>query len=276
MRTLIRKYVNWLLRPLGVEVRRVDSPRLFPPIYADTIKELLGALQELGVASLPADARRVPLMMELMGAKLSQSVYLLGSLQKAFAVAGDVCEFGVAAGATSALIANEMRETDKRLWLFDSFQGLPKPSEKDRLLDDVMGLGSIDKYEGAMSFPASAVRQRLREIEFPESRTEVVEGFVEQTLRQNRLPKQPLRQNRLPKRAAFSYVDMDFYEPIKLALEFLHTVTSQGGFIMVDDYGFLSEGAQTAVDEFLGAHEGAYEKVFPRPFAGHFIILRRG
>jgi hypothetical protein len=52
-------------------------------------------------------------------------------------------------------------------------------------------------------------------------------------------------------------------------------VDSAGGVIMVDDYGFLSEGAKTAVDEFLALHEGQYEKTLPRPFAGPFIMLRR-
>jgi len=111
-------------------VRRIESPRLFPQHYGFTIGELFGAFQSLGFSPLPADDLRIPLMMQLMGSKISQCIYLVQYLQRSFAVSGDVCEFGVAAGATSALIANEMRVTDKSLWLFDSFKGLPKPTEK--------------------------------------------------------------------------------------------------------------------------------------------------
>jgi O-methyltransferase len=39
--------------------------------------------------------------------------------------------------ATSALLANEIRSTERTLWLFDSFKGLGKPSEKDLLIDDI-------------------------------------------------------------------------------------------------------------------------------------------
>ncbi|MDQ1255618.1 MAG: O-methyltransferase [Candidatus Hydrogenedentes bacterium] len=265
MRSQLRNAVNSLLKPLGIELRRIDSPRLFPRVYADTLNELLGAFHELGLSPLPADDRRLGLMMQLMGAKVSQSIYLMEYLRKSFDVAGDVCEFGVAAGATSALIANEMRATDKKLWLFDSFQGLPKPTAKDRLLDDILELGSMDRYEGAMSFDRTHVEGRLREIDFPESRTVIVPGFIEDTL-----GKEPV-----PSRISFSYVDLDLYEPIRLALEFLHGVTTPGGFIMVDDYGFLSEGAKIAVDEFLHAHASRYEKISSLPFAGPFAILHK-
>jgi hypothetical protein len=36
---------------------------------------------------------------------------------------------GIAQCATSALIANEISSSKKNLWLFDSFKGLPKPTE---------------------------------------------------------------------------------------------------------------------------------------------------
>ncbi len=72
-------------------------------------------------------------------------------LNRALGLDGDVCEFGVAQGATSALIANEIRGTEKDLWLFDSFEGLPKPTDHDILIDDIFNLGSIDRYQGTMA-----------------------------------------------------------------------------------------------------------------------------
>ncbi len=265
MKDTVKRLVNACLRPVGLEVRRMDSPRLIPQLFGRAVNELLGALQELGFSALPPDDLRVPLLMQMMGSGISQSAYLIEYLRRSLAVNGDVCEFGVAAGATSALIANEIRSTDRRLWLFDSFEGLPKPTEKDRLLDDVLELGSMERYEGAMSFPESQVRKRLKDIDFPESRTTIVPGFIEKTLAKGPVPSV----------VAFSYVDMDLYAPIRLALDFLHEVTTPGGHVMVDDYGFLSEGAKTAVDEFYDRHRDGYEKIMPHHFAGAFVLLRK-
>jgi hypothetical protein len=265
MKELGKKLVNSCLAPFGLEMRRIESARLLPRIYGQTIDELLGAFQLLGFSALPADELRVPLLMRMMGSGIGESAYLIEYLRKSFALDGDVCEFGVAAGATSALIANEIRSTDKTLWLFDSFEGLPRPTEKDKLLDDVLQLGSMDRYEGAMSFPVEAVKKRLQEITFPANRTKIVPGFIEETL----------AKGAVPSAVAFAYVDLDFYDPIRLALRFLHGVTSPGSYVMIDDYGFLSEGAKTAVDEFCDEHGEAYEKIMPHPFAGHFVILRK-
>jgi len=81
------------------------------------------------------------------------------------------------------------------------------------------------------------------------------------------LLKRLLHVKNVPREVAFSYVDLDFYDPIRVALDFLHTVTSPGGFVMVDDYGFLSEGAKIAVDEFYDQHGKEYEKILPYSFA---------
>ena len=62
-----------------------------------------------------------------------------------------MCEFGVAEGETSAVIANEIAESKKSFHLFDSFEGLPKPTAKDKLKDDLFSLGSIEAYAGTMA-----------------------------------------------------------------------------------------------------------------------------
>lgn len=46
-------------------------------------------------------------------------------------------------------------------------------------------------------------------------------------------------------------MDFDFYNPIKVALDFLHRVTPIGAIIIVDDYDFFSTGAKKAANEFV-------------------------
>jgi O-methyltransferase len=130
-------------------------------------------------------------------------------------------------------------------------------------------LGSIEAYAGKMSWPEDVVRSRLEAISFPASRYVVHKGFIEQMIHKD---------DDLPKEVSFAYVDFDFYEPIMVALDFLHRVTQTGAMIIVDDYDFFSTGAKTAVDEFIGAKKSmgvAYECLVPNKCYGCFAVLRR-
>lgn len=149
---------------------------------------------------------------------------------------GDVCEFGVAQGETSALIASEISNSSKVLHLFDSFAGLPAPTDKDQLKDDIFSLGSMDAYQGEMSCPLDMVKGRLAMIGFPESKYQIYQSFIEELVK---------TKNGFPEMVSFAYVDFDFYEPIKIALEYLITSLSKGGVIMVDYYNFFSTGAKS-------------------------------
>lgn len=116
-----------------------------------------------------------------------------------------------------------------------------------------------------MMSPETEVRGRLDQIQFPQERLRVVKGWVRDSI------KRP----DMPKHIAFAYVDLDFYEPIRDALFFLDARTLPGARIVVDDYGFFSEGAQLATDEFVAATNGSWKLSRPLPLAGHFVILEK-
>jgi O-methyltransferase len=218
---------------------------------------------------IAANELRPKLLARLLGTPPSEAYFIIQSLARSRHVRGDVCEFGVAQGETSALIANEIQSRDAILHLFDSFEGLPKPTEKDQLKDDIFALGSMAAYAGTMSCPEDMVRARLKAISFPPQRFVIHRGFIEQVLRDDR---------DLPTRVSFAYVDFDFYAPIKLALEFLHRTTSPGSIIVVDDYDFFSTGVKTAVDEFVAEKKSDaahYECTVPDPRYGRFAVLTR-
>jgi O-methyltransferase len=233
--------------------------------YLQSIAELHGCFRERITPDMPFTEGREGLLAELLGTQVSEALWLLAYLHRSILLPGDLCEFGIAQGCTSALIANEIRQTNKKLWLFDSFQGLSKPTKKDILIDDIFNLGSMAAYEGAMKCPVAEVKQRLNAIKFPNNRVEIVPGFIEETIR--------LRG--LPETVCFAYVDFDFYEPILLALDFLARAISIGGTVLVDDYGFFSAGAQAAVDEFVEKQKGAFELILPPAWSGHFAILTK-
>ena len=233
--------------------------------YPPLVREMHDALRALHFPRLPDCKGRTELLARLLGTGISEAMYLLSELHASSGDAGDICEFGVAQGATSALLANEIRESNKQLWLYDSFAGLPKPSPKDQLKDDIFGLGSMEKYEGQMRCDAAEVETRLAQIGFPKERYRVRPGFVHDSL----------REGNGPERVCFAYVDFDFYEPIAHALDYLDRHLTPNGRIVVDDYDFFSTGVKVAVEEFLARPGRRYDFALPEAFAGKFCMLRK-
>lgn len=218
---------------------------------------------------IPPNALRIKLLTRLLGTPVAEAYYIIQGLARTKHLEGSVCEFGVAQGETSALIANEIHSGSKALHLFDSFEGLPAPTEEDQLKDDIFALGSMAAYAGTMSCSEEMVRVRLNAISFPPDRTVIHKGFIEPVLKANQL---------LPSKVSFAYVDFDFYEPIKVTLNFLDHVVEPGSVIVVDDYDFFSTGAKTATDEFLAdknRENVRYEIVVPEKRYGYFAILTR-
>jgi hypothetical protein len=262
MKEIIRK----TLAKIGYKIEKITNPNPLDGKYRALLKEIYGVYRDLKFNQLEElDLANVDLMYRLDGTQISESLYILNALKETRLIAGDVCEFGVAQGFTSALLGYNIKSTNKGLWLFDSFKGLPQPSSKDKLINDIFNLKSMDAYEGTMSHNQNLVLNNLQRVDFPSERIHVIPGFIEESITKFDFPKQ----------VSFAYVDFDFYNPIKVALEYLHNVLSHDGKIIVDDYGFFSEGAKTAVDEFLMTHPNEYRSELPIPSAGKFIVLHK-
>lgn len=216
---------------------------------------------------IPKNEKRISILKDSLGTPPSEAYFIVNSLAKTEMIDGDVCEFGVAQGITSQLIANELLELEtKKLHLFDSFEGLPKPTENDTLKDDIFNLGSIEAYAGKMSLPEELVLSRLEMLGFPKERYIIHKGFIEKLI---------ISKEQFPSNVSFAYIDFDFYEPIKIILEFLHNVTKKGAIIMVDDYDFFSTGVKVAVDKFILENESKYDLFIPDKTFGCFAILTK-
>lgn len=273
---MLKKAIHGLASTAGYDIVRVDGkPLVRPRNFEDLLRNfenLSKAYEQLlnesnPSASVGENEVRPKLLARLLGTPPSEAYFIVQALFRTRAIDGDVCEFGVAQGETSALIANEIAGSNKMLHLFDSFQGLPRPSEKDGLIDDIFSLGSIEAYTGTMSCSEDMVIDRLEAISFPRSRYSIHKGFVEELIRSDK---------NLPSQVSFAYVDFDFYEPIKTALGFLHSGTPEGAIIIVDDYDFFSTGVKAAVDEFVRERNSAtisYDIFVPNVRFGRLAIL---
>jgi len=269
IKNICKEVCIYAFRILGYEVHRSSEVRVTFDNFLDLVKAYEHRLNESENLIVQNDIRP-KLLARLLGTPPAEAYFIVQSLAKTKHVRGSVCEFGIAQGETSALLANEISSGDKILHLFDSFQGLPEPSEKDRLKDDISSLGDMKHYTGKMYSPERMVQTRLKAISFPSHRFVIHKGFIEQVFRHDA---------NLPKEVSFAYVDFDFYEPIKLALDFLHHTTLPGAIIIVDDYDFFSTGCKTAVDEFLkdkNLNNMIYECLIPsRTHYGSFAVLTK-
>ena len=265
--------VRAAIEHMPASIRRVyhhyyHNWRFLEQDYQRATAEVEGYFRNFVSNCAPPMKGRTELLSALLQIGITEGLYIIDTLHRSLGVEGDVAEFGVAQGATSALIANEIRNNGKVFWLYDSFMGLPEPSDKDVLIHDVASLGSIKKYKGMIAHPAEAVRNRLAEITFPEKQLRIVPGWVEDLS----------RTGDLPEKVCFAYVDLDLYVPIKTVLELLDRRLSPGASVVIDDYGYFSAGAQLAVDEFVADHRQAYDLQLPVQLCqdqDRFVIMRK-
>jgi len=265
MKKKLRFLLNKVLNTFGIQTIRIYELTYITEKHQEAVRELVDLLREILFINLKPDVKRNELLTQLYGTSVGEAMYILYYLNKTFEIEGDICEFGIANGSTSTLIANEIQKnTSKHLWLFDSFQGLSKPTAEDILIDDIFNLGSMQMYESTMSYSDSYVRAKIKKINFPQKRTHIIPGFIEDTIGK-----------KLPNRASFAYIDFDLYNPTKVTLEHLDKIMSKGGYIVVDDYNYFSKGVKIAVDEFIKKNKNDYKLILPRKFTGKFCIINK-
>ena len=214
---------------------------------------------------LAVDDKTTHRLARLAGATLLEGLYILKSLELTKTVLGDWCEYGVAHGRTSAFIAEQLMSgpSSRSFWLYDSFQGLPKPHEKDVLLHDIFNKGTMVDYEGAICMPERYVRGELESVSKKSDRFNVIKGWI---------TPEHLAQHS-PDAIAFAFLDMDFYQSTKDVLQFLIGRMPPGGRAVVDDYGVFSEGVLTAVQEIMAEYPGAF--TLEHPYQDKFVVLTR-
>jgi hypothetical protein len=167
-------------------------------------------------------------------------------------VTGDVVECGVWRGGSTMLAALTLAERDdgRTLWLYDTFEGMPDPTDRDV---DIAGTRVVEEWDdirvqgGQILARATLaeVRANMASTGVPEDRIRYVQGKVEDTIPRH-----------APAHIALLRLDTDWYESTRHELEQLWPRLEPGGVLIIDDYGHWA-GAREAVDEFFGSREDA-------------------
>lgn len=151
---------------------------------------------------------------------------------------GDFVELGCYRGDTSVLLGKllQTEQPDKRLWIYDSFAGLPPKTREDS-----SGAGA--------NFQAGELLVTKREV-IDKLRKNHLHNVIVKKAWFNELTASDL-----PSQIAFAFCDGDLYESIKVSLSLVLPRLSRRGIIIVHDYNNPElPGSARAVDEFLRDH----------------------
>ena len=148
-------------------------------------------------------------------------------------VVGDVVECGCYKGGSSAVLRAGMGP-QRKLWLFDGFQGLPATSEADGE-DARQWVGQClaspdDVVEILTATGATAPEYIIRE------------GWFHDTFKQE-----------LPATVALLHCDADWYDSVLLVLDTFYPRMPVGACIILDDFGYW-EGTRVAFYDFCEKH----------------------
>ena len=190
---------------------------------------------------------------------------ILETARQCLAVEGDFVEMGCYRGDTSILLAeilheaqksglgerlsrgsenssergnlmgdcSEKGELGKKLWLYDSFEGLPEK-------------GAEDESATGVEFQRGALLVSKREVKARFLRS----GLAVPKIVKGRFA--DLTEADLPGKISFAFLDGDLYESIRDCLRLVGPKMADGGVILVHDYQNPAlPGVTKAVDEFM-------------------------
>ena len=151
-------------------------------------------------------------------------------------ISGDYAEFGCNGGMTFVLAFQNSQKFShakfpRKLWAFDSFQGLPEQrDQRDSHPSWVKGLLKTSQDEFVRICTGA---------EIPRSAYQMIPGFYENTIGNGATTPAA----NLPDDIALAYIDCDLYSSTQSVLEFLSSRMKHGMILAFDDYYCYSSSA---------------------------------
>ena len=178
------------------------------------------------------------------GPKALHNAFKMVETVKKHGIKGDYDECGVCQGGTAAMLAlaaKEMNLQQIKYWFFDSYEGLPSPTEEDyrgissgnyiQPLKKGSCLGTIQQVETLLFNKCKLDRENIK----------LVKGWFQDTC--------PMYSKKIEK-IDILRLDGDWYESTKVPLNNFYDQLAVGGVVIVDDY-LTCFGSRKAVDEYI-------------------------
>jgi hypothetical protein len=200
---------------------------------------------------LPDDQLLINLGLYMRSSALARVLYYDELYRMILDVPGSLLEFGVWWGQTLALFeslraVHEPYNHSRRFIGFDTFEGYPKISEKDRPSETIK-VGGYTVSEGYQPYLEAVLEYHRQENVVPQIRKwELVRGDVTQTVG-------PYVEKHQELVVALAIFDLALYEPTKKALEAIKPRLVKGSIIAFDELNAAEYPGETqAAREVLG------------------------
>lgn len=152
-------------------------------------------------------------------------------------VPGDLIETGVWRGGSCIFMRGILEAygvTDRRVWVADSFEGLPPPDEEKYPADAGANFHLFDEQ---LAVSIAEVEANFRRFGLLDDQVVMLKGYFKDTL-----PLAPIGE------LAVARLDGDLYESTMDSLTNLYPKLSVGGYLIIDDFGL--PGCNQAVRDF--------------------------
>jgi len=153
-------------------------------------------------------------------------------------VPGDFCETGVWRGGSCIYmrgILKALGDTTRKVWVCDSFEGLPKSTHPEDLKWNFW-------KHGILSVSLEQVKDNFSRYGLLDDQVEFVVGWFNESL-----PRSPIS------KLSVLRLDGDLYESTWDAISNLYPKVSVGGYVIVDDYGGI-DSCRKAIDDYRKAN----------------------
>ena len=153
-------------------------------------------------------------------------------------IEGDVIETGVWRGGACIFMRSVLKKygiTDKKVWVADSFEGLPKPNPELYPQDKNDKLYTVDK----LRITLDDVKNNFKKYDLLDDKVVFLKGWFKDTI-----PKAQI--NKL----SVLRLDGDMYESTIDVLFYLYPKLSVGGYCIVDDWGAVPACKKAVMDYF--------------------------
>ena len=166
-------------------------------------------------------------------------------------IPGDFVECGVWKGGNTMMVAltlMKMKNNDRNIYLYDTFEGMSEPTEKDiSYKNEDADIEWKESQKGKINewcySPLDEVKNNLYSTGYPKDKLFFVKGKVEDTI-----------PGTLPGQISVLRLDTDWYESTYHELLHLYPLLSKNGFLIIDDYGYW-KGAREAVEQYFGENK---------------------
>ena len=216
----MKKLIKKIIKKLGYEIHRSSTYREFPIDFNEIDIDIIKAVKPFTLTSIE---RRFALIQAVN--------YIIKNK-----IAGDIVECGVWKGGSIMAIAKTLlalKSYDKELYLFDTFEGMPRPTEFDISYNDKLAIKhfeerKIDNNSSDWSrIELDEVKNNVFSTGYNNEKFHFIKGKVEDTIPEFS-----------PETISILRLDTDWYESTRHELIHLFPRLVKGGVIIIDDYGF--------------------------------------